>query len=538
MRRNRHLSVLILKKEKKVNSLKVIRAIVFVLLWVGQIAAEIWAGLNIQRLDMVPKRLFIYGVVVLLLLWIFEGLLFFYGNGQEKGSKKGSACRLASVFLIALTVLACIYSFFAVDKVQETVRRVTEGQTVTRTYAVYVRADDPAEKIEDAENYKFGVTPSYDKANTAAASRLLRESFSHRIRMIDHDSVQEMVDELFDESVDAILLNEAYVPILQELEGYENFSEDTRVIHRFVFEERSEPDVPEQKDKAKPGKLPTRNLQPVSDITTDPFVVYLSGSDTRSQSLETSNSDVNILVIVNPQSKQILLLNTPRDYYIPNPAGGGELDKLTHCGMYGIDNSIDALSDLYDVVVNYYAQINFTGFQTLIDAVGGVTVESEIAFTTHEDGIFIQRGVNKLNGEEALSFVRERYAFASGDNQRGLNQMKVLSAVIEKLSAGRIITHYNSILSSLQGMFLTSVSGDEISSLVKMQLDDGAEWNIKSFAVTGNTGNDITYSIPRVPVSVMYQNETMIKHAADLVDRVIDGETLMDEDVMLETPAP
>ena len=134
--------------------------------------------------------------------------------------------------------------------------------------------------------------------------------------------------------------------------------------------------------------------------------------------------------------------------------------------------------------------------------------------------------------------MRERYAFASGDNQRGLNQMKVLSAVIEKLSAGRIITHYNSILSSLQGMFLTSISGDEISSLVKMQLDDGAEWNIKSFAVTGNTGNDITYSIPRVPVSVMYQNETLIKHAADLVDRVIDGETLMDEDVMLETPAP
>ena len=520
------------------NSLKVIRAIVFLLLWIGQIAAEVWAGVYVWRLNMVPTRLFIYGVAVLALLWIFEGLLFFYGNSQEKGSKKGSACRLSAIFLIALTVLACIYSVFAADKVLETVRQVTEEQTVTRTYAVYVRADDPAEKIEDAENYKFGVTPSYDKANTAAASRLLRESFSHRIRMIDHDSVQEMVDELFDKSVDAILLNEAYVPILQELEGYENFYEDTRVIHRFVFDQQIESDVTEKKEAAKPGKLPTQNLQPVSDITKDPFVVYLSGSDTRSQSLETSNSDVNILVVVNPVSKQILLLNTPRDYYIPNPAGGGDLDKLTHCGMYGIDNSIDALADLYDVVVNYYAQINFTGFKTLIDAVGGVTVESEIAFTTHEDHIYIEQGVNKLNGEQALSFVRERYAFASGDNQRGLNQMKVLSAVIEKLSAGRIITHYNSILSSLQGMFLTSVSGDEISSLVKMQLDDGAEWNIKSFAVTGNTGNDITYSIPRVPVSVMYQNETLIKHAADLVDRVIDGETLMDEDVILETPAP
>ena len=528
----------ILKKKKKVNSLTVLRAIVFVLLWIGQIAAEVWAGVYIWRLNMLPTRLFLYGVVVLALLWIFEGLLFFYGNGLEKGSVKGSVCRFAAFALIALTVFACIYGVFAADKVRETVNRVTEEQTVTRTYAVYVLSDDPAEAIEDAEDYKFGVTPSYDKANTAAASRLLRESFSHRIRMVDHDSVQEMVDGLFDQSVDAILLNEAYVPILQELEGYEQFSRETRVIHRFVFEQQSESAVPEkEEDAASPGKLPTQNLQPVSDITTDPFVVYLSGSDTRSQTLETSNSDVNILVIVNPLSKQILLLNTPRDYYIPNPAGGGQLDKLTHCGMYGISTSIDALSDLYDVVVNYYAQINFTGFETLVDAVGGVTVESEIAFTTHEDGVYIQQGVNKLNGYEALSFVRERYAFASGDNQRGLNQMKVLTAVIEKLSAGRIITHYNSILSSLQGMFITSIDGDEITSLVKMQLDDGAEWNIKSFAVTGNTGSDITYSIPRTPVSVMYQDETLVRHAADLVDRVIAGEELTDEDVFLEQPA-
>ena len=508
------------------------------LLWIGQIAAEVWAGLYVWRLDMVPTRLFIYGVVVLALLWIFEGLLFFYGNGLEKKSRKGSVCRFSAFALIALTVLACIYAVFAADKVRETVNRVTEGQTVTRTYAVYVLADDPAEKIEDAEDYDFGYTSSYDKTNTAAASRLLRESFSHRIMMVDHDSVQDMVDALFNHSVDAILLNEAYVPILQELEGYELFTDQTRVIHRFVFEQRSESSEPNSEDDDEPNKLPTRNLQPVSDITKDPFVVYLSGSDTRSQTLETSNSDVNILVIVNPQSKQILLLNTPRDYYIPNPAGNGQLDKLTHCGMYGINTSIDALSDLYDVVVNYYAQINFTGFETLIDAVGGVTVESEIAFTTHEDGIFIQQGVNKLNGAEALSFVRERYAFASGDNQRGQNQMKVLSAVIEKLSAGRIITHYNSILSSLQGMFLTSIDSDEIASLVKMQLDDGAEWNVKSFAVTGNTGSDITYSIPRTPVSVMYQNETLVKHASDLVDRVIDGETLTDEDVLIETPAP
>ena len=515
--------------------MKIFRGVLFVLIWLGQIAAEVWAGMHIWRLDMVPLRMFLFGVLALSLLWLFEGLLFFNGNRQEKGKKSGTVCRLIPVVLIILTVLACVYVVFAADKVGETISSVTESQTVTSTYAVYVLKDDRAEELEDAEDYDFGVTTSYDKENTASAIRMLEDSFDSEITTVDHETVPEMVDALMDEDVGAILLNEAYVPIMEELDGYKTFSEDTRVLYRFVVEQKKQPAAPASADG---NALPTKNLQPVADITKDPFVVYLSGSDTRSKTLETSNSDVNILVVINPQSKQILLLNTPRDYYIPNPAGSGKLDKLTHCGVYGIGNSITALADLYDVVVNYYAQINFTGFETLVDAVGGVTIESEIEFTTFNGKYPIKKGMNKLNGEQALGFVRERYAFQTGDNQRGLNQMKVLTAVIDKLSTGRLITHYNSILNSLQGMFITSVSSDEIAALVKMQLGDDADWDIHSFAVTGNTGNDITYSIPRVAVSVMYQDEGLVKRASDLVDRVIAGEEITDEDVAKETPAP
>ena len=303
------------------------------------------------------------------------------------------------------------------------------------------------------------------------------------------------------------------------------------MIHEFKVEQKFKPTVPN-----KNGNLPSNNLDPVKDVTSDPFVVYLSGSDTRNEKLTTSNSDVNVLVIINPKTKQILLLNTPRDYYIPNPAGNGKLDKLTHCGIYGIDCSINALSDLYDVTVNYYGQINFTGFETLIDAIGGITVESETAFTTLNGHFPIQKGMNKLNGAEALGFVRERYAFQTGDNQRGKNQMKVITAVIDKLSAGTIIMHYNSILDSLQGMFVTNFSGTEISDLVRMQLGDGADWNVKSFAVTGANGSEITYSIPGSRVSVMYPDDELVARAASLVDRVIAGDELEDEDVAIEAP--
>ena len=261
--------------------------------------------------------------------------------------------------------------------------------------------------------------------------------------------------------------------------------------------------------------------------------MYLSGSDTRSKMLATSRSDVNILVVVNPKSKQILLLNTPRDYYVANPAGGGALDKLTHCGIYGIGCSVGALSNLYRVPVNYYAQINFTGFETLIDAVGGVTVHSDSAYTMRVTHYEIAKGDNHLDGKKALAFVRDRFSFASGDRQRGQNQMIVLSAVINKLTTGTIIMHHAQILNSLQGMFITNLSSDEISDLVKMQLSDGADWNVKTFAVTGGDGSEFTYSIPSMRAYVMLPDENYVSRGIELVQRVLAGDTLTKEDIHL-----
>lgn len=512
--------------------MKVFKSIIFVLVWLGQIAAEIWAGIHIWNLNMIPLRMFLMGCLVMSLLFIFEGLLFLSGMKSQKGKRPGFFRRLFAWLLIAVTILGCVFGTFFAQKVGSTIDIVTETKTVTSTFSVYVLEDDPAQTLDDAAGYQFGVTTSYDASNSKIAIQQLEDYFDGDLKSEEYESVPEMVKALFEKKADAILLSDAYVPILEDLDEYNSFRADTRVLHEFKVEQKVK--TPTTK---KSGALPTNNLEPVNDVTSDPFVVYLSGSDTRNEKLTTSNSDVNILVVINPQSKQILLLNTPRDYFIPNPAGRGALDKLTHCGIYGIDCSINALSDLYDVIVNYYGQINFTGFETLIDAIGGITVESETAFTTLNGHYQIKEGMNKLNGAEALGFVRERYAFRTGDNQRGKNQMKVITAVIDKLSAGTIIMHYNSILDSLQGMFVTNFSGSEISDLVRMQLGDGADWNVKSFAVTGPNGSEITYSIPGARVSVMYPDNALVERASALVDRVIAGDVLQDEDVAIDAPS-
>ena len=203
------------------------------------------------------------------------------------------------------------------------------------------------------------------------------------------------------------------------------------------------------------------------------------------------------------------------------------MDKLTHCGNYGTQCSMDALAALYNEDIEYYAQINFTGFETLIDAIGGVTVNSETSFSAQ--GYYFQEGENELDGAAALAFARERYALAGGDNDRGKNQMRVITGVIQKLASGALLANYSQILDSLEGMFATNFPMEAVARLVKMQLEDMASWNIVSYAVTGYNGEETTYSTPGLYCYVMYPDEETVEHATELIDMVMAGEILPNE---------
>ena len=325
--------------------------------------------------------------------------------------------------------------------------------------------------------------------------------------------------------VDAIIVNESYASIISDQEEFAGFNGDTKIIYEYEIESAA-------KDKAdKPKKNKNSDLKS--------FIIYLSGSDTTSRSLSGGRSDVNILMVVNTETKEILLINTPRDYYVPiSVSGYGARDKLTHCGIYGVNCSMDSLANLYSTDVDYYARINFTGFATLIDAIGGITVYADEAFCNTSDNplldgtsLVIQKGENNLNGAQALAFARERVSVSGGDNGRGINQMKMITAVIDKMSAGTILKNYSDILESLEGMFATDMPSKDITKLVKMQLNDMASWNIHSYAATGYGGMSVTYSMPGTNLYVTYPDQASVDRAAKLIDRVIAGKTLTDDDV-------
>jgi len=486
-----------------------------------QVIVEGFVLAILLRLNILPP-LYLTAVIVLMVLAAGGVALLMFLRRKEK--QVSTVRRVIAIFLALVIVVLCVLAYKGTSKIDDMLQGITTpvGNTVTR--GVYVRIDDPAQTLQDAADYRFGIIENYDVENTQKAIEAIENELGKSIEIVKFDTANEMIAALYDGSIEAIILNGGYLTILEETEAFSDFGEKVRLLYDAHIQVETKPTEP---DEIRPGANPNTP----TDVTNTPFVVYISGSDTRNSYLPTSTrSDVNILAVVNPVSKQVLLLNTPRDYYVENPVGGNARDKLTHCGIYGIDCSIEALENLYDVPIDYYAKINFTGFETLIDAVGGITVYSDVAFQANR--VWINAGENYLNGEQALAFSRERYHLSGGDNARGKNQMKVISAVIKKLTSGTtIIANYSAILDSLKGMFATDMQMVDISRLVKMQLADMAMWNVVSYANTGNTGSEITYSMPGEYLSVMYVDQDRVEYASELIDRVMEGDVLTEADL-------
>lgn len=494
--------------------------VVTVLIWLVQLAVELTTAAIVWRLNMIPDKYMLVLLALLAVLAVLPALLLFVGKkGNGYGRKTGGAV------LSLVVVLLCAFIATVAADIHDTIHSVANKPTNSEgvTMAIYVLQEDPAQNLTDAADYIFGYLENYEEARTEQVLASVTDKLGREVRTQGFASAQDLVEGLYQGRVGAVILNSGTISILADQEGYGDVSSRIRVLSQVVTL------LPE--DTAKDPEA-TVDVGP-RDLTNTPFVLYLSGSDTRSSYLETAHSDVNILMVVNPNTKQILLVNTPRDYYVGNPAGNGKMDKLTHCGWWGPSCSMQALSELYGVDVIRYGRINFRGFETFIDAIGGITIYSDVAFRTTHGGVFIQQGENYLDGEAALAFARERYHLAGGDNDRGRNHMKVITAVINKMTSGTtIISSYTSILESLTNMLDTDLTADEMSSLVKMQLDDMATWDILSFAVTGTGGSDYTYSAPGQKLYVTYQDPESVARASQLMQRVLNGEKLTQEDVV------
>ena len=249
------------------------------------------------------------------------------------------------------------------------------------------------------------------------------------------------------------------------------------------------------------------------------FVVYISGIDSYGSIATRSRSDVNILMAINPDTGKILLVNTPRDFYVNLRDYPGLPDKLTHAGVYGIDISMGTLEDLYGISIDYYLRINFNSLIEVVDALGGVEVESEYDFSA--GGYSFTVGTNYLSGEAALAFARERYSFDGGDRVRGQNQQRVIEGIIKKISSPSILLGYDKILSSVQYSMETSMPSEMMSKMVKKQLSAGTNWSTESVSVDGTGASEYTYTYPGQALYVMIPDQETVDAAKAKIAEVL-----------------
>lgn len=430
--------------------------------------------------------------------------------------RRNKAGKLIMGIVSLLLSGAMLYGVVAVNSVQSALSKIVGKMTETEITEVRVMNDNPATSMGDTKGYTFGYIADADTKNTQSILDEISKSFG-TIKSKGYDSMTALADALYDDEVDAILINQGYVDLLTEKDGYTDFRDQTRVLYTYTTTHEVDPIVPN------------------TSITKEPFVVYCSGIDARVDDISAkSRSDVNILAVVNPTTKQILLVNTPRDYYLPL-ARNGEMDKLTHAGLYGIDESMKVLGNLYGVQADYYVRVNFAGLVKIVDALGGVDIESDANFScvpmetpdgngdyTYQKYSFT-KGINHVNGSQALAFARERKAFADGDNRRGQHQMTVIKAIVNKACSSAVLTKYQELLKAASDAFITNMPYADISSLVQMQLGDMADWNITTYAVSGEGSTEYCYALGD-KAWVMIKDSSKVNTAKNMIQQVINGE--------------
>ena len=423
--------------------------------------------------------------------------------------------------VIMIAILA--FGGFYINKTRSAISNISGETTEVTQMAVYVKSDDAADSVEATAGYTYGILSSLDRENTDGAVAHLNSQFGTEVQTKEYAGLTELADGILNGEVNAMLLNSGYLSVYEDMDGYTDFSTKIKEVGTVDVEST----IQSAEESAPIEPITTANGGKV-------YTIYLSGIDTRGEMTAKSRSDVNIIATVNTDTHEILLVSTPRDYFVPLSISGGAPDKLTHAGIYGIDVCMDTLGMLYDIDINYYFRINFGGFVKVIDALGGITVNSDYDFDSKNIlGYHFNKGENYVNGEQALIFARERYAFQEGDRQRGKNQMEVIRGVVKKALSPEILTSYSSILSSLDGCFGTNITYEEIAQILQQQLTNGGDWTIVSYSVDGTGATEKPYSMSQ-KAYVMVPNYDTVNKAKSLMEKVRNGEVVTQE----ETDAP
>ena len=438
------------------------------------------------RLDMIPFK-------YLSVLYLVIGVIFLILLGLTLPRKIKYGIKAVCLVFFGTFSLLFLYGIKYVDKTISFIDTINNKLSQKEEYHVSVLNDSSISAVSDLTDKKIGLYATSEETRNKIKELLSRDIV---IEFVDYSDVVLMFEDLSEKTIDGVVVNSSIENLLVTDLSYMNITLNN--LHTLM--------VP----------IKEADIVKVVDVTNTPFNIYIAGGDAYGSINKVTNTDVNMVVSVDPVNHKLLLTSIPRDYYVVLPSKGeNAYDKLTHAGYYGIGESVKAVEKLLDIEINYYVKVNFSTIEGVIDAIGGVDVNSDYSFCQHgSTTMCYKKGKNHLTGDTVLPFARERHAFKDGDIQRVKNQQKVLMGIIDKItSSTTLITKYTDILDSVKKSFSTNVDTKSINRLVKMQLNDMQSWEFQSQNLVGVGANEKTYTFPNMKLYVMKQNEENVKKA-------------------------
>ena len=414
-------------------------------------------------------------------------------------TKKSPLVTTAVLVIFSLVSLVGIFGFKQMIDITNRMNQTAAFSEVEMSIVVPKESD-----IKDVSQLTSVQAPTkVDKNNIETLMSALKKDKKVDVKVDDVASYQEAYDNLKSGKSKAMVLSGSYASLLESVDS--NYASNLKTIYTYRIKEK--------------------NSNSAKQVDSKVFNIYISGIDTYGSISTVSRSDVNIIMTVNMNTHKILLTTTPRDAYVKIPGGGADqYDKLTHAGIYGVETSEQTLENLYGIKIDYYARINFTSFLKLIDQLGGVTVHNDQAFTSLHGKFDFPVGDIQMNSEQALGFVRERYSLDGGDNDRGKNQEKVISAIVNKLASLKSVSNFTSIVNNLQDSVQTNMSLDTINDLANTQLDSGSKFTVTSQAVTGtgSTGQLTSYAMPNSSLYMMKLDDSSVASASQAIKNLME----------------
>ena len=484
----------------------IISKVLSILLSILLVLSSFYLLYELIKINVLPtKLLFLMTIVFVLLDAIFILLLCHYSKSV-----------VSKIVCIVLSLLLTLGSCFGGYYISKTGSLLTSITSVTKhaknTVSVVVKQSSDIKNKSSLNGVSVGTLRNI---GVQGSKKALKELSNDGIvlEQKEYDSLSALLEAFYNGEVESIIINESSRSQILDMESYADFDNNTHVVYQTSYKV-------ENTDKAKS----------VTDITSKPFNVLISGSDTRGGFDENGRSDVIMVATVNPKTSTILLTSVPRDFYVTTACDAGDgcmegaLDKITHTGIHGTNTTKRTVEKLLGIEINYTFKVGFDAVTELVDAVGGVDVTVAPGYAYSNSQITIHEGVNHLNGAQALEYARERYAYAEGDRQRTKNQQQVLMGIVNEATKPSVITKYASIMDAMSNTFSTTMSNDEISDLIKYQINNNPKWKMEQYMVDG-TGDTLMCAELGDAAYVMVPDQSTVKTAKDKINAVLAGKS-------------